>query len=140
MENKEFLDAILGLVSIESIARVNVTPEAPYGEGPAKALQYVMALCEKLGGGIEITTCVRGVPKGSGLGTSSILCAAAARALCWSWRASRISAPRPSAPTTASTPSRPPWRASRRSAMPRPWRKCAARPWKTSLVKEEMER
>ena len=49
MENKEFLDAILGLVSIESIARVNVTPEAPYGEGPAKALQYVMALCEKLG-------------------------------------------------------------------------------------------
>ena len=38
--------------------------------------------CAQMGGGIEITTCVRGVPKGSGLGTSSILCAAAARALC----------------------------------------------------------
>ena len=49
MENKTFLDAILGLVSIESIARVNVTPEAPYGKGPAKALDYVMKLCETLG-------------------------------------------------------------------------------------------
>lgn len=49
MENKAFLDAILGLVSIESIARVDVTPEAPYGEGPAKALDYVMKLCETLG-------------------------------------------------------------------------------------------
>lgn len=38
MENKEFLDAILGLVSIESIARVDVTPEAPYGEGPGLKL------------------------------------------------------------------------------------------------------
>ena len=49
MENKAFLDAILGLVSIESIARVDVTPEAPYGKGPAKALDYVMKLCETLG-------------------------------------------------------------------------------------------
>ncbi|HBJ16966.1 MAG TPA: hypothetical protein DDY81_03965, partial [Clostridiales bacterium] len=49
MKNKEFLDAILGLVSIESIARVNVTPEAPYGAGPAEALRYVLNLCQTLG-------------------------------------------------------------------------------------------
>ena len=52
------------------------------GAVPEGAAGDTAALCEKLGGGIEITTCVRGVPKGSGLGTSSILCAAAARALC----------------------------------------------------------
>ena len=37
---------------------------------------------ERLGGGFRMNTEVTGVPKGSGLGTSSILCAACARALC----------------------------------------------------------
>ncbi len=36
----------------------------------------------KIGGGILLRTAVDGVPKGSGLGTSSILCAAVVRALC----------------------------------------------------------
>ena len=49
MDNKEFLDAVLELVSIESVARVDVRPEAPYGTGPARALESVMALCRKLG-------------------------------------------------------------------------------------------
>ena len=39
------------------------------------------ALLDRLGGGFLLRTQVRGVPKGSGLGTSSILCAACAQAL-----------------------------------------------------------
>ena len=35
----------------------------------------------RLGGGLQLRSCVLGVPKGSGLGTSSILCAACAQAL-----------------------------------------------------------
>ncbi len=48
---------------------------SPGAKGPAAPL------LERLGGGIELRTAVENVPKGSGLGTSSILCAAVARAL-----------------------------------------------------------
>lgn len=41
----------------------------------------VGAIAKKIGGGILLRTWVENVPKGSGLGTSSILCAAVARAL-----------------------------------------------------------
>lgn len=49
MKNQEFLDALLGLLAIDSVALVDPTPESPYGTGPAKALDYVLKLCEKLG-------------------------------------------------------------------------------------------
>lgn len=51
-----------------------VVPEGQ--NGPVKPL------CEAMGGGLAVETHVRGIPRGSGLGTSSVLCAAAARALC----------------------------------------------------------
>ena len=51
------------------------------GVVPEGAQGPVEPLCAQMGGGVEIVTRVHGVPKGSGLGTSSILCAAAARAL-----------------------------------------------------------
>lgn len=49
MDKQLFLDSLKGLLAIESVARVDVTPECPYGTGPAKALEYVLALCERLG-------------------------------------------------------------------------------------------
>ncbi len=48
----------------------------PYG-----ADSDVAPILERIGGGISLRTAVRDVPKGSGLGTSSILCAAVAKAL-----------------------------------------------------------
>lgn len=48
MENKKFLDAVLGLTAIDSVALVDVGEQAPYGAGPAKTLDYVMELCREL--------------------------------------------------------------------------------------------
>ena len=47
--NEAFLKALLGLVAIDSVALVDVSEAAPYGAGPAKALDYVMNLCRELG-------------------------------------------------------------------------------------------
>ena len=49
MDNQKFLDAVLGLVAIDSVALTDVSEQAPYGAGPAKALAYVMDLCRDLG-------------------------------------------------------------------------------------------
>ena len=48
MENQKLLDAVLGLVAIDSVALTDVSEKAPYGAGPAKALDYVLDLCEEL--------------------------------------------------------------------------------------------
>lgn len=49
MKEQRFLDAVLGLVAIDSVALTDISPEAPYGAGPARALAYVMDLCRELG-------------------------------------------------------------------------------------------
>ncbi len=49
MERQEFIDDLSGLVSIESVAGVDVSQKAPYGKGSAKALSYMLSLCEGLG-------------------------------------------------------------------------------------------
>lgn len=46
---QRFLEAVLGLVAIDSVALTDITPEAPYGAGPARALAYVLDLCRELG-------------------------------------------------------------------------------------------
>lgn len=46
---RDFLSAVLGLVAIDSVALTDITPEAPYGTGPARALAYVLDLCRELG-------------------------------------------------------------------------------------------
>jgi len=48
-DRQKFLDALLGLISIESVARIDVSEAQPYGSGPAKALDYVLSLCRSLG-------------------------------------------------------------------------------------------
>jgi len=48
---------------------------------PAKEPCTVQALTERLGGGVYLSTQVEGIPRGSGLGTSSILAAACVKAL-----------------------------------------------------------
>lgn len=49
MEDREFLEAVLGLTAIDSVALEDVSEAAPYGAGPAKALDYVLDLCRRLG-------------------------------------------------------------------------------------------
>lgn len=49
MDKQKFLDSLLGLISIESVALTDVSAEYPYGTAPAKALDYVLALCAELG-------------------------------------------------------------------------------------------
>lgn len=49
MNNQAFLDAVLELVAIDSVAMVDVTEQCPYGTGPAKALEYTLELCKSLG-------------------------------------------------------------------------------------------
>lgn len=56
-----------------ALAICGVVPDG--GQGP------LAPLLAQIGGGILLRTFVHGVPKGSGLGTSSILCAAVVRAL-----------------------------------------------------------
>ena len=48
---------------------------------PAQGELTVEKLCEQLGGGLYMNTCVIDIPKGSGLGTSSILAGACVKAL-----------------------------------------------------------
>ena len=47
MENQQLIDALLGLTAIDSVALTEVSDAAPYGTGPAKALEYVMELCTR---------------------------------------------------------------------------------------------
>lgn len=47
--NEEMICALRDLVRINSVAGVDVTPEAPYGKGPARALESTLALCASLG-------------------------------------------------------------------------------------------
>ena len=49
MDQKQFLDALLGLLAIDSVAWLDASEAAPYGSGPAKALDYVLSLCRALG-------------------------------------------------------------------------------------------
>lgn len=49
MKDQRFLDAVLGLTAIDSVALTDIRPKAPYGAGPARALAYVMDLCRELG-------------------------------------------------------------------------------------------
>ncbi len=49
MEDSEFYKDLSGLISIESVTRIDPSPEYPYGTGPAKALQYMLDLCESYG-------------------------------------------------------------------------------------------
>lgn len=47
--NQEMLRALEGLLAIPSVAYESVTPEAPYGTGVARALDYTLRLCGDLG-------------------------------------------------------------------------------------------
>ena len=49
MNKQQMIDALTGLTAIESVAWRDVSEQNPYGAGPAEALAYVLALCEKLG-------------------------------------------------------------------------------------------
>lgn len=49
MEKQKFLDALLGLMAIESVANVDPDEQHPYGTAPAQALEYVLNLCRELG-------------------------------------------------------------------------------------------
>jgi len=49
MDKSEFLDALLGLMAIDSVAMTDADEQYPYGTGPAKALDYVLNLCARLG-------------------------------------------------------------------------------------------
>lgn len=49
MNRETFLTDLKGLMAIESVAMVDADEEHPYGKGPAKALDYVLDLCERLG-------------------------------------------------------------------------------------------
>lgn len=48
---------------------------------PGEGAYSMQKLIEKLGGGLYLSTAVRGIPKGSGLGTSSILAAACVKGI-----------------------------------------------------------
>lgn len=47
--NEQLLKSVLELVSIDSVALVDISESAPYGAGPKRALDYVMDLCRELG-------------------------------------------------------------------------------------------
>ncbi len=48
-DNQEMLSHLGELIAIESVAGVDCSPRAPYGVGPAAALDYVLKLCASLG-------------------------------------------------------------------------------------------
>ena len=48
-DNQDFLQAVLDLIAIDSVALTDVSEEAPYGRGPARALEQVLELCRRLG-------------------------------------------------------------------------------------------
>ncbi|MFI3312322.1 MAG: M20/M25/M40 family metallo-hydrolase [Eubacteriales bacterium] len=45
----DLLQDLLGLIAVDSVALVDVSPACPYGENVAKALEYVKNLCQKYG-------------------------------------------------------------------------------------------
>lgn len=47
--NEEMLEALRGLIAIDSVTGRDVTPEAPYGTGPARAVAYALELCARMG-------------------------------------------------------------------------------------------
>lgn len=49
MNNDAFLTALKGLMAIDSVAMTDADEAHPYGTGPAKALDYVLNLCARLG-------------------------------------------------------------------------------------------
>jgi len=49
MENKKFLDSLMGLLSINSVAYVDADEQHPYGKAVSQALEYVLKLGEELG-------------------------------------------------------------------------------------------
>ena len=62
MDRQQFLDALLGLVAIDSVAMTDPDAAHPYGTGPARALDYVMRLCGELGIRTEnLMLCVKDV-------------------------------------------------------------------------------
>lgn len=49
MDKERFLNALLGLLAIDSVAMLDPCEGKPYGSGPAEALDYVLTLCAELG-------------------------------------------------------------------------------------------
>ncbi len=49
MEDSEFYTKLGELLSINSVTRIDTTPEEPYGPGPTAALKYMLDLCERYG-------------------------------------------------------------------------------------------
>ena len=49
MNKETFLTALKGLMAIESVAMTDADERHPYGTGPARALDYVLELCARLG-------------------------------------------------------------------------------------------
>ncbi len=49
MENKQFIDSLLGLLAIDSVAYVDADEAHPYGKKVSEALDYVLNLSEELG-------------------------------------------------------------------------------------------
>lgn len=49
MDKQELIDALLGLLAIESVADLQPEGTYPYGPGPARALAYVLDLCQRMG-------------------------------------------------------------------------------------------
>lgn len=49
MENKKFLDSLMGLLAINSVAYADADEQHPYGKSVSQALEYVLKLGEELG-------------------------------------------------------------------------------------------
>ena len=50
MEHQDEMLTRLGeLIAIKSVTREDISPDAPYGAGPAAALDYMLQLCAHLG-------------------------------------------------------------------------------------------
>lgn len=49
MDKNKFLESLMGLLAIDSVAYVDVDEAHPYGKAPAQALDYVLNLCREMG-------------------------------------------------------------------------------------------
>lgn len=49
MDNKQFIDALMGLLAIDSVAYVDADEAHPYGKAVSEALEYVLNLSRELG-------------------------------------------------------------------------------------------
>lgn len=49
MEKQQFLDRLMGLLAIESVAYTDVDADHPYGKSVTRALEYVLDLAEEMG-------------------------------------------------------------------------------------------